>query len=272
LDRSTAPNGAAPADLSIDQEAVVITGAALGLPGTDSVFADDNLEAILSGRNLISAIPPEFRDRMADMRITRLVKSAGEPTFDTIEDAAGVIKLAGRAAPFDVVEEFGVAAERDKADAATGSSAPVSMPARCRNSAYHALQTHHDRDRVADRWGLPESMRDDTGVASLPPSGLDAFTAEIEAYARDRARREQLQALESVRAALPSSVPELDSEIDRLRLELSEDRFEFDRRFIFKILSMGHSQFAELIGARGPNTAVNAACASATRALAVAED
>ncbi len=35
---------------------------------------------------------------------------------------------------------------------------------------------------------------------------------------------------------------------------------------------MGHSQLAELIGARGPNTQVNAACASTTQAIAIAED
>jgi 3-oxoacyl-(acyl-carrier-protein) synthase len=35
---------------------------------------------------------------------------------------------------------------------------------------------------------------------------------------------------------------------------------------------MGHSQFAEYIGARGPNTQVNAACASTTQAFALAED
>ncbi len=35
---------------------------------------------------------------------------------------------------------------------------------------------------------------------------------------------------------------------------------------------MGHSQFAEYIGARGPNTHVNAACASTTHAVAIAED
>ncbi len=46
----------------------------------------------------------------------------------------------------------------------------------------------------------------------------------------------------------------------------------FDRRFLFRVLAMGHSQFAELIGARGPNTHVNAACASTTQALAIAED
>jgi len=35
---------------------------------------------------------------------------------------------------------------------------------------------------------------------------------------------------------------------------------------------MGHSQFAEFIGARGPNTAINAACASTTQAVSLAED
>ena len=35
---------------------------------------------------------------------------------------------------------------------------------------------------------------------------------------------------------------------------------------------MGHSQFAEFIGARGPNTQINAACASTTQAVALAED
>ena len=35
---------------------------------------------------------------------------------------------------------------------------------------------------------------------------------------------------------------------------------------------MGHSQFAEFIGARGPNTQVNAACASTTQAISLAQD
>ena len=35
---------------------------------------------------------------------------------------------------------------------------------------------------------------------------------------------------------------------------------------------MGHSQFAEYIGARGPNTHVNVACASTASAVALAED
>ena len=53
---------------------------------------------------------------------------------------------------------------------------------------------------------------------------------------------------------------------------LEKEPYTFDRRFIFRILSMGHSQLAELIGARGPNTQINSACASTTQAVALAED
>src|SRR5262249_9540617 len=48
--------------------------------------------------------------------------------------------------------------------------------------------------------------------------------------------------------------------------------YAVDRRFLFRALSMGHSQFAEIVGARGPNTQVNSACASTTQAIAIAED
>ena len=54
--------------------------------------------------------------------------------------------------------------------------------------------------------------------------------------------------------------------------QLENEPYEFDRRFLFRVLSMGHSQLAEHIGARGPNTQVNAACASTTQAVAIAED
>ena len=35
---------------------------------------------------------------------------------------------------------------------------------------------------------------------------------------------------------------------------------------------MGHSQFAEFVGARGPNTQINSACATTTQAVSLAED
>jgi 3-oxoacyl-(acyl-carrier-protein) synthase/acyl carrier protein/phosphopantetheinyl transferase/NAD(P)-dependent dehydrogenase (short-subunit alcohol dehydrogenase family)/3-hydroxymyristoyl/3-hydroxydecanoyl-(acyl carrier protein) dehydratase len=66
-----------------------------------------------------------------------------------------------------------------------------------------------------------------------------------------------------------------DAEFERLQAILPDQgaaRYEFNRKFLFTVLSMGHSQLAQLIGARGPNTQVNAACASTTQAIGIAED
>ena len=264
----------------LDAEPVVITGAALGLPGVDHVFDDANIERILAGQQFISALPEAARDRMADMHITRLVKSeAGGASFETIDDPADVIKLAGRRAPLDIVEQFAVESARDDAfDNTTRLAVGAGFDA-LRDAGIPLVMRYKTTTlgtQLPDRWGLPDALRDDTGVifASAFP-GYDRFAADIEAYTADRARREHLLALEGVRSRLDASGPnvaEIDALIAALRAELDEHPYEFDRRFLFRVLSMGHSQFAELIGARGPNTQVNAACASTTQALSVAED
>ncbi len=105
--------------------------------------------------------------------------------------------------------------------------------------------------------------------------GYDRFAEDIEAYTADRSRREHLLALEGLRTRLDgseSAAREVDRLIGELRADLAANPYRFDRRFLFRVLSMGHSQFAEIIGARGPNTQVNAACASTTQALSLAED
>ena len=65
---------------------------------------------------------------------------------------------------------------------------------------------------------------------------------------------------------------EINRRIDELRAAIDKEPYVFDRRFLLRVLSMGHSQFAEFIGARGPNTQINSACASTTQAVSLAED
>jgi nucleoside-diphosphate-sugar epimerase len=68
------------------------------------------------------------------------------------------------------------------------------------------------------------------------------------------------------------TLAEIDRRIAELRADIERNPYHFDRRFLFRVLSMGHSQFAEYIGARGPNTGTNGACASGTQAVALASD
>ena len=264
----------------IDSEPVVITGAALGLPGVEQVFDDANIGRILAGQQFIHALPQAARDRMADMHITRLVKSeSGGASFETIDDPAEVIKLAGRRAPIDIVEQFAVESARDEAfDNTTRLAVGAGLDA-LRDAGIPLVMRYKTTTldtQLPDRWGLPDQLRDDTGVifASVFP-GYDRFAEDIEAYIADRSRREHLLALEGVRSGLDdgeSNVVEIDRLISDLRAQIEAKPYNFDRRFLFRVLSMGHSQFAEMIGARGPNTQVNAACASTTQAVSLAED
>ena len=261
---------------------VTITGAALGLPGTDHVFDDGNVGRMLGGDQFIDSIPARLRRDMLDKHITRLVKSDSGGRFETISDVADVIKLAGRGGAFDLENEFGVSADRKAAlDRVTQLAIAVGLDA-LRDAGIPLVlryKTTTKNTQLPDRWALPDTLRDDTGVifASAFP-GLDSFADEMSRYHADHARREQLATLEGLqaRAAETNGHSTLGQEIDQqaalLRAAIEKEPYVFDRRYLFRVLPMGHSQFAEFIGARGPNTAVNAACASTTQAVALAED
>jgi len=260
---------------------VVITGAALGLPGTERIFDDGNVGRILRGEQLIDAIPTRLRKAILDKHITRLVKREnGDPSFETIVDEADVIRLAGRGGAFDLQEEFGVAAERMPAlDRSTRLAIAAGIDA-LRDAGIPLVQHYKTTSlgtKLPDRWVLPEEVGDQTGViyASAFPA-YDSLLGEVNAYHRDRARRERLEELKAVRSRVPESAPVLADELDRrivdLEGEIEAEPYRFDRRFLFKALSMGHSQFAEIIGARGPNTQINSACASTTQAIGIGED
>ncbi len=274
---SPAPTGSA---RRANDEPVVITGAALGLPGVARAFDDENVARILAGQNFIEVLPEEVRQQMVDRRITRLVKDAsGGGSFQAIDDVADVIKLAGRRAPLDVVEQFGIDKARDEAlDTTTRLAIGAGFDA-LRDAGIPLVMRYKTTTlgtQLPDRWGLPEALRDGTGVifASAFP-GYDRFAEAVEGYAIDRGRRSNLLALEGIRAQMSgteSAAAEVDRLIAEVRAEIHAQGYAFDRRFLFRALAMGHSQFAEIIGARGPNTQVNAACASTTQAVSLAED
>ena len=252
-------------------------------PVLPRVFDDSNAGRLLRGEQLIGVVPTDVRRGMADKHIVRLVKSeVGESRFESIDDVAEVIKLAGRAGALDLEKEFGVSAERIPAlDVVTRLAIGAGLEA-LRDAGIPLVMRYKTTTRgtsLPDRWALPDALRDDTGVifASAFP-GLDSFAQDLTRYHVDRGRRDQLALLRDLRSRLDeegtpaAALAELDRRIQETDALLGQDGFVFDRRFLFRVLSMGHSQFAEHIGARGPNTQVNAACASTTQAVGLAED
>ncbi len=219
---------------------------------------------------------------MSDKHIRRLVKSEqGEATFESIHDVADVIKLAGRGGAFDLESEFGIPSEHLAAfDQVTRLAIGAGIDA-LRDAGIPLVMRYKITTKgtqLPDRWGLPDTMRDDTGVifgSAFP--GYDSFADILGSYYEDHERREQLASLENLRFQAAGNGhsdlrEELDRRIQELRQAIEKEPYVFDRRFLLRVLSMGHSQFAELIGARGPNTQINAACASTAQAISLAQD
>ncbi|MCA9897220.1 MAG: SDR family NAD(P)-dependent oxidoreductase [Anaerolineales bacterium] len=259
---------------------VVISGTGLGLPGAEKPVMDpDNALRILHGEQFVDLIPERFRRKMVGKQITRLVKDAdGNGSFATIDDQNEVIRLAGRPGSFDLAEEYEVPQKLvDALDITTQLAIAAGLDA-LREAGIPLAMTYKKTttgSTLPQKWMLPEALRDETGVifASAFPGG-DRFAEDFERFYAHQSRLEQLEMLEELRRTTNDQMTllEITRRINALREQLTNEPYIFDRRFIFRILAMGHSQFAEYIGARGPNTQVNAACASTTQALAMAED
>ncbi|MBX3055211.1 MAG: acyltransferase domain-containing protein [Anaerolineae bacterium] len=259
---------------------VVISGTGLGLPGAEkAVMAPDNAWRILQGEQFVDLIPERFRRKMVGKRITRLIKDEnGGGSFAPIDNSDDVIKLAGRPGTFDLAAEYGVPQKLvDSLDVTTQLAFAAGLDA-LREAGIPLVMTYKNTSNgsyLPQRWMLPESLRDETGVifASAFPGG-DRFVEDFERFYVYQNRVEQLEMLDQLRRTCTDNqtLLEITRRINDLRETLAREAYVFDRRFIFRILSMGHSQFAEYIGARGPNTQVNAACASTTQAIGIAED
>jgi acyl transferase domain-containing protein/acyl carrier protein/phosphopantetheinyl transferase/NAD(P)-dependent dehydrogenase (short-subunit alcohol dehydrogenase family) len=221
---------------------VVISGVAMGLPGQfKKVFSEDNMALLLQGRNLIEAIDKDYRQKFIEKNIIRLDKRPdGSADMIQLDDETKIAKLAGMLGEFDLVKEFGVPESlTEDLDIASQLAFAAGFLA-LRDAGIPMVKRYSQTSTgsyLPEGWELPIELQEDTGIvfASAFP-GYDYLFKYLKEY---NARGSD---------------------------------YAFPRHMMFAILAMGHSQFAQYIKAKGPNTQVNSACASSTLALGIAQD
>ena len=218
-----------------DGEPVVITGAALGLPGHRARLRRRQRRAH-PARRAVHRRDPAARSAsaMLDKHITRLVKSDdGGGRFETIDDAADVIKLAARA-------------RRASTSPRSSASTPSASPALGRDTQLaiaagidalrdagiplvHALQDDHDAARSCPTAGCCPTRCATTPASSSPPPSpaSSEFADELEPLLRrPRPRASSSTLLEACALALDGDAARRAAEIDRrihdLRHELEQ--------------------------------------------------
>jgi len=220
---------------------IVCTGASLGLPGGEQVFSEDNILRILHGENRLTAISRKMKNLFLMKDIVRVHKNpeTGQGEFIQVNTADDCIQWAGQAQDFDFASTYNVDSKwAETLDITSKLAIAAGLEALKDAGVPLVEETRTTRSGLEQKvgWRLPKPLQADTGIVFA--SAFAGHTNFANHIARDG----------------------------------DDGTGQFDRRFLFQVLAMGHAQFAQLIGAKGPNTHVNAACASTTQAIAIAED
>ena len=221
-------------------EPIVVSGISLGLPGMDEVFAPDAFDRIIAGENFISTLPDATKQQLLDRNLVRIIKHAdGSAEFVPCADVSLIPQLAGVKGYFDLSAQYGI------------------------------------DSKIADAMDITTQLALAAGLEALKDAGLPLIGVEQVNKAGKRLISQwNLPASETMRTGVvfASCFPGMDQAFRHAQNNGADEDGKFDRRFLLQILTMGHSQFAQSVGARGPNISVNNACASTPAAFAVAED
>jgi len=236
------------------------------------IFSRLNFERIFSGQGCIDYLTPEDKEGIVGMRAAQVSKDkvTGARVKKYLKDDAQLIQVASKMAPRDtwgLAKEFGLPPHVMEVLDATYELAVCAGLEALRDAGFN-LNLDPKRAATPEDIGLPEHMRDETGVifASSFPC-LDSIVQEVTAKVRYDTQQELLAQLRVPRPDVEGGAGS-GSEAPAIK----EAAYEYDRKLLFKLLVMANSQLAELIKARGPNIHINTACSGTTQAIATAED
>ena len=218
----------------------VVSGISLGLPGGEKVFEEDVFERLVRGETCIEEVSDEYKQRLLDKNITRLIKGRdGSVNMEQATTFGDIPQLAGVKGAFDLAEEFGIDPKMVMAWDITTQLAMASGLLALRDAGIPLTpeeQIGKGGLRLIRNWQVPSVHRDRTGIV------------------------------------FASCFSGLQMAMKHAKSDGDDGEGKFDRRYLFQVLTMGHSQFAQFTGIRGPTTTINLACASATGAFQIAED
>ena len=218
----------------------VVTGISLGLPGGERVFDEGNFEKLVRGETCISEVSDDYKQRLLDKNIVRLIKGRdGSVGMEAAKEFGDIPQLAGVRSSFDPEEEFGI------------------------------------EEKIAAAWDITTQLACASGLIALKDAGIPLTPVEQVGKGGLRLIRSwQMPAAYRDRTGVVFASCFAGHQMAAKHAQVNGDDGDgrFDRRYLFQILNMGHSQFAQHVGIRGPNTTINLACASATAAFGVAED
>ena len=203
----------------LDDRAVdpyVVTGISLGLPGGERVFDEGNFEKLVRGETCISEVSDEYKQRLLDKNLVRLIKGRdGSVGMEAAKEFGDIPQLAGVMSSFDPEEEFGIEAKIAAAWDITTQLACASGLIALKDAGIPLTpveQVGKGGLRLIRSWQMPAAYRDRTGIVFASCFAGHQMAAK------------------------------------HAKMNGDDGEGRFDRRYLFQILNMGHSQFAQHVG------------------------
>ncbi|MBP7496330.1 MAG: acyltransferase domain-containing protein, partial [Bacteroidales bacterium] len=260
---------------------IVISGVSIGLPGSGyRVFDNENFNRLLNGMNLIEALSNVEKEKIFDKHITRLNKTAdGAAQFQDIKNTDEVIQLAAKLGYFDLKKEYGIDYTYD-ITYSLGIAAGIESLKDANIPLVMNYKTTSTGARLAEGFALPEEMQETTGVIfSSVFRGYETIIDEITKYYKDKFINRPLNEFEKIYFYLMENVKDIDIKrsitewYNNIKYQSkNSEPYQFNRKLLLDIASLGSTHFAQIIKAKGPNTQISATCTSTTQAICVAED
>eukprot|EP00605_Chrysophyceae_sp_TOSAG23-4_P000057 GSChrysophyteH1.ASY1.ANO1.59.1 assembled CDS len=261
--------------------AVVISGVAAALPGRNSetfpigdVDRSRNIERIIQGNSCISELPVEVKNKMLRKNVVLLNKDkeTGQNTKIPVTSTKDNINVSATLGKFSLTQ-YGVAAS---IAATMDVSVQVAVAAGLEALKDAGILQGENKGKSigTKEWELPVALQPTTGIVyatSFP--ALDTAIKEVTKYfsCQNLATSEAIRLITSKLMDYARSIASDNGEI-RNDNNTGDSSYEFDRKFLFRVLVLGNAQLAQIIKARGPNMQTNAACAGSTQAVALAYD
>ncbi|MBR5151721.1 MAG: hypothetical protein IKW71_02690, partial [Elusimicrobiaceae bacterium] len=271
-------------DEELMKKSIVISGIAAGGPGSwDRVFREGVLDEILSGRNMIEPVSQDIQQKQIDKHVEFVIKSPdGNHRFERLTSPAQAIKLFARAGAFDLEKEFGLPAKWVRSMDRSFQLAIAAGMLALKDAGIPLVLYYKPTSTggyLPDRWGLPADMIDETGViftAAFPVANsmMGDLTKRVEGLLNNKTAKEVRAFCDKFLSQIadPALKAEMESWYQQNFKDKEVEPQAFTSEFILKTIIIAHSHFCQWIRARGPATAMSAACASTAQAISVAQD
>ncbi|GLD96795.1 hypothetical protein PINS_up005478 [Pythium insidiosum] len=226
----------APAKQSSSAVSVYVSGVSVVLPGPTArrLSGGAALEQLLRGDNCIEQLPPQAVNDLLARGLVQLRKTRTNDGETTVQRC----------------------------------------PVTAREQSIQVAAVARPVDLVAEYQLSPaivDAMDDATRLAVA--AGLDAMQRAglVRGDGGDWRLPEPLRP--SVGIVYATSYPCMHASMaEAARFYSQNDKYELDRKFLFRVLVLANAQLAQITGAQGPNIQSNGACAGMTQAIALAHD